>query len=96
MAGCTATGQDGAGQGGTYLIPRRVRNCINSVVDACHVVGRFQHVIEFSRDRIVDEPDECGNGDIPVDWGLGLGLGFCLLPKWADSLNDMMMTTQRY
>lgn len=93
----------------THLVPRRIGYRADSLVHPVHVVGRFQHVVQFRRHRIIDEPNQRGNGDISVDCRQS-HLHFDGKPQTThrrlraerperfakkDSPNDMIITTQR-
>lgn len=94
----------------THLVSRRIGYRADSSVHSIHVVGRFQHVVQFRRHGIIDEPNQRGNGDISVDCRQS-HFHFDSTPQTTDrrlraerpersakkdSPNDMIITTQRY
>ena len=51
----------------THLVLRRVGDGGYSLIDPVHIVWPFQHVVQLSRDRVVNEPNQRGDRDVTVD-----------------------------
>jgi hypothetical protein len=55
--------------------PGAVDDLVDLRVNPLHVGGWFEHVVQFRRGCVVDEPAERGDGDFSIDWEVSAGQG---------------------